>query len=135
MTHPDLWSEYGELSGFLVVAMAFRLFRSKRIVALVLGAMLAILLGAVPAKAQCILTGLMGGGYCYDWGNMFSGRTVRIYPSGGKEVEAHTPFGVMYGVWVAPGDAVLDAGDQVFAVMASGVLDLGMVFVGCVVNK
>jgi hypothetical protein len=55
----------------------------------------------------------MGGGYCYDWGNMFSGRTVRIYPSGGREVEAQTPFGVMYGEWVAPGDAVLDAGDQV----------------------
>jgi len=31
---------------------------------------------------------LDGGGYCYDWGNMFSGRTVRIYPSGGREVEA-----------------------------------------------
>ena len=44
---------------------------------------------------------------------MFSGRTARIYPPGDQEVEAQTPFGVMYGEWVAPGDAVLDAGDQV----------------------
>jgi hypothetical protein len=104
--------EVGRVIWFLVAAMAFRLFRSKQVVPLALGAMLVILLGAVPAKAQCMLTAWMGGGYCYDWGNMFSGRTVRIYPSGGREVEAHTPFGVMYGEWVAPGDAVLDVGDQ-----------------------
>ena len=55
-----------------------------------------------------MLTAWMGGGYCYDWGNMFSGKTVRIYSSGGREVEAQTPFGVMYGEWVAPGDVVLD---------------------------
>jgi len=82
---------------FLVFTMDFRLSRSKRILALVLGTMLVILLGAVPAKAQCMLTAWMGGGYCYDWGNMFSGRTVRIYPPGGREVEAHTAFGVV--VW------------------------------------
>jgi hypothetical protein len=104
--------EVGRVIWFLVAAMAFRLFRSKQVVPLVLGAMLVILLGAVPAKAQCMLTAWMGGGYCYDWVNMFSGRTVRIYSSGGREVEARTPFGVMYGEWVAPGDAVLDAGNQ-----------------------
>ncbi len=89
------------------------LLRPKRAALLILGAILVILLGALPATAQCFLTAWMGGGYCYDWGNMFSGRTVRIYSSGGREVEAQTPFGVMYGEWVAPGDAVLDAGDQV----------------------
>ena len=94
--------------------MDFRLFRSKRVVALVLGAILVVLLGAVPAKAQCMLTGLLGGGYCYDWGNRFSGRTVRIYPSGGREVEAHTPFGVMYGEW--------------FDAMESGALGFGVAF-------
>ena len=88
-------------------------FRSRRPLFLILGATLVILLGAVPAKAQCMLTAWMGGGYCYDWGNMFSEKTVRIYSSGGRGVEAQTPFGVMYGEWVAPGDAVLDAGDQV----------------------
>jgi hypothetical protein len=87
-------------------------FCSRQALTLFLGVILLILLGAVPAKAQCMLTAWMGGGYCYDWGNMFSGKTVRIYSSGGREVEARTPFGVMYGEWVAPGDAVLDAGDQ-----------------------
>lgn len=93
--------------------MNHNFFRPKRIGLLILGATLVILLGVVPANAQCMLTAWMGGGYCYDWGNMFSGRTVRIYSSGGRGVEARTPFGVMYGEWVAPGDAVLDAGDQV----------------------
>jgi len=88
-------------------------FRSGRLLFFILGAILVSLLSAVPARAQCMLTGWMGGGYCYDWGNMFSGKTVRIYNSGGRNVEAQTPFGVMYGKWVAPGDAVLDAGDQV----------------------
>jgi hypothetical protein len=92
--------------------MNLRSLRSKQAVLLVLGAIVVILLSAVPAKAQCALTAWMGGGYCYDWGNMFSGRTLRIYPTGGREVRAQTPFGVMQGVWVAPGDAVLDAGNQ-----------------------
>jgi len=65
-----------------------------------------------PAKAQCALTAWMGGGLCYDWLNMFSRSTIRIYRSGGKAVEASTPWGSMYGEWVRPGDAVLDAGDQ-----------------------
>ena len=89
------------------------LSRNRKTVLLILGAIIVILLGAVPVKAQCVLTAWMGGGYCYDWGNTFSGRTVTIYPSGGRAVEAQTPFGVMYGEWVAPGNAVLDAGDQV----------------------
>jgi hypothetical protein len=93
--------------------MEFKFSGSKQLVFVMLGAILVTLLGVVPAKAQCVLTAWMGGGYCYDWGNMFSGRTVRIYSSGGRSVEARTPFGVMYGEWVAPGDAVLDAGDQV----------------------
>ena len=93
--------------------MKHNLFRTRSIGLLILAAILIILLGALPATAQCYLTAWMGGGYCYDWGNRFSGRTVRIYPSGAREVEAQTPFGVMYGEWVAPGDAVLDAGDQV----------------------
>lgn len=93
--------------------MKHRLIRHRKILILILGSTLVILLGALPARAQCFLTAWMGGGYCYDWANMFSGRTVRIYPSGGREVEAQTPFGVMYGEWIAPGDAVLDAGDQV----------------------
>ena len=93
--------------------MKYRQIRHGRIVLLILGSTLVILLGALPARAQCFHTAWMEGGYCYDWGNMFSGGTVRIYPSGGREVEAQTPFGVMYGEWVAPGDAVLDAGDQV----------------------
>ena len=81
---------------------------------LVLPGVLILLIGtARPVHAQCMLTGWMGGGYCYDWGNMFSGSTIRIFPSGGRYVQAQTPFGVMNGVWVAPGDAVLDAGDQV----------------------
>jgi len=52
--------------------MAFRLFRSRQVVALVLGAILVVLLGVVPAKAQCMLTGLMGeviviiGGICFQ---------------------------------------------------------------------
>ena len=74
-------------------------------------ALVAVVLLALPAKAQCALTAWRGGGYCYDWGNMFSGSTIRIYPSGGKTVEASTPWGSMYGEWVGPGDAVLDAGD------------------------
>ena len=84
----------------------------KHVIFLVLGAMLVIMIGVVPAKAQCMLTGWMGGGYCYDWENMFSGKTVRIYSSGGRSVEAQTPYGVMYGEWVGPGDAVLDVGNQ-----------------------
>ena len=72
-----------------------------------------ILLGVVPAKAQCVLTAWMGRGYYYDWENTFSGRTITTYPSGWRKVEAQASFGVMYGEWVVPGDAVLDAGDQV----------------------
>ena len=67
---------------------------------------------ASPAKAQCSITGYIGGGYCYDWGHMFSGKTIRIYSSGGKSVQAATPWGTMYGEWVGHGNAVLDAGDQ-----------------------
>ena len=76
------------------------------------GVLISLTVAARPVQAQCMLTGWMGGGYCYDWGNMFSGSTVRIFPSAGRYVQAQTPFGVMNGVWVAPGDAVLDAGDQ-----------------------
>ena len=57
-------------------------------------------------------------------GNKFSVRTIRIYPSGGRDVEAHTPFGVMYGEWVSPGDAVLDAGDQTEARISVHALEL-----------
>ena len=99
-------------SVYLRLAMSISTGRLKGLLLVVLGIGLVISLGTVPAKAQCMLSGWMGGGYCYDWGNMFSGRTVRIYPSGGREVRAQTPFGVMQGVWVAPGDAVLDAGNQ-----------------------
>jgi hypothetical protein len=77
------------------------------------GVLISLTVAARPVHAQCMLNGWMGGGYCYDWGNMFSGSTVRIFSSGGKFVQAQTPFGVMNGEWVAPGDAVLDAGDQV----------------------
>jgi hypothetical protein len=58
--------------------MTYRLFRSKQAVALVLGAMLVILLGAVPAKAQCMLTGWMGevivmiGEICFQEGQLES---------------------------------------------------------------
>ena len=76
------------------------------------GVLISLVVTARPVQAQCMLTGWMGGGYCYDWVNMYSGSTVRIFPSGGSDVQAQTPFGVMNGVWVAPGDAVLDAGDQ-----------------------
>ena len=93
--------------------MKNRIMPRRVIVLFILVAIITIFLDVLPAKAQCMLTAWMGGGYCYDWGNMFSGSTVRIYPSGGRSVEAQTPFGVMYGEWVAPGDAVLDAGDQV----------------------
>ena len=86
--------------------------RSRRAVLLVLGVIVVIMIGVAPAKAQSMLTGWMGGGYCYDWGNMVSGKTVRIYSSGGRRVEAQTPYGVMYGEWVGPGDAALDAGNQ-----------------------
>jgi len=91
--------------------MSFDKWR-KAVVLLITGAVLAISFDIVPAKAQCMLSGWMGGGYCYDWGSMFSGKTVRIYSSGGRRVEAQTPYGVMYGEWVGPGDAVLDAGNQ-----------------------
>jgi hypothetical protein len=103
--------------------------RSKQAVLLVLGAIVVILLSAVPAKAQCALTAWMGGGYCYDWGNMFSGQTVRIFSSGGKGVQARTPFGVFYGEWVSPGDAVLDAGGQV--ICCYGQRSTGMQFGIC----
>jgi hypothetical protein len=83
--------------------MEFKLSGSKQLVLVMLGAFLVTLLGAVPVKAQCMLTAWMGGGYCYDWLNMYSGKTVRIYPSGGGNVKAQTPFGAMYGQWVAPG--------------------------------
>ena len=71
------------------------------------------LLASLPAVAQCFVTAHMSGGLCYDWGNRFSGQTIRIFPSGGREVQARTPWGVMYGEWIRPGDAVLDAGDQI----------------------
>jgi hypothetical protein len=77
------------------------------------GLLISLVVTARPVQAQCMLTGWMGGGYCYDWVNMYSGSTVRIFTSGGRDVQAQTPFGVMIGVWVAPGDAALDAGDQV----------------------
>lgn len=86
---------------------------SRHAVLFVLGLIVVFLLGVLPAKAQCVLTAWMGGGYCYDWGNMFSGQTVRIYPTGGRGGCARTPYGVMEGQWVGgPGDAVLDAGQQ-----------------------
>ena len=85
---------------------------SLKIAVLSLLALIGSVVLAFPVKAQCMITGLLGGGYCYDWGNMFSGSTVRIYSSGGKSVQASTPWGTMYGEWVGPGDAVLDAGDQ-----------------------
>jgi len=69
----------------------------KHVVFLVLGTMLVGMIGVVPAKAQCMLIGWMRGGYCYDWGYMFSSKTERIYSSGGRSVEAQTPYGVMYG--------------------------------------
>jgi hypothetical protein len=67
------------------------------------GVLISLTVAARPVHAQCMLNGWMGGGYCYDWGNMFSGSTVRIFSSGGKFVQAQTPFGVMNGEWVAPG--------------------------------
>jgi hypothetical protein len=60
----------------------------KHVVFLVLGTMLVGMIGVVPAMAQCMLIGWMRGGYCYDWGNMFSGKTERMYSSGGRSVEA-----------------------------------------------
>jgi len=66
---------------------------------------------------------------------MFSGRTVRIYPSGGREVEAQTPFGVMYGEWVAPGMQSLMLVANWFAAMASEALAFSTDFVGYVVDK
>ncbi|NQW70863.1 MAG: hypothetical protein HQ457_10810 [Betaproteobacteria bacterium] len=69
--------------------------------------------GTTAVKAQCSLTSWMRNGYCYDWGNSFSGQTVTVIKSNGKYVIAQTPIGILYGEFFNNiGDVVLNAGNQ-----------------------
>ena len=72
----------------LIGGLVMKMRSILKIAVLSLLALMSSIALAFPVKAQCMITGLLGGGYCYDWGNMFSGSTVRIYPSGGKSVQA-----------------------------------------------
>lgn len=76
------------------------------------GLFFCLLAGTTPAKSQCSLTSWMRSGYCYDWGNSFSGQTVTVIKSNGKFVMAQTPIGILYGKFFNVGDVVLDAGNQ-----------------------
>ena len=79
---------------------------------LILGDMIVILLGVVPANVQCMLTAWMGGGYCYNWGEYVLWKNSQNLSCWWSRSRGSDSFGVMYGEWVAPGDAVLDTGDQ-----------------------